>query len=89
MLKISFSKSSQKILRSPPPKHKHQCALKIQALRLNPLPQDSKLLKGTSFFRCDMGEYRIVYQHNTEILIIILIDKRNDDRIYRRLSRLN
>lgn len=88
MLKINFSKSAQKVLRSLPPKHAQQCALKIQALRGNPLPHDMKILKGTSFLRCDIGEYRIIYQHNEDVLEIILIDKRNDDRIYKKMKRL-
>lgn len=88
MLKVNFSKAAQKVLTSLLPKHAHQCALKIQALRIDPLPHDTKTLRGTSFLRCDIGEYRIIYQHNEEMLEILLIDKRNDDRIYKKMKRL-
>ncbi|MBS0184954.1 MAG: type II toxin-antitoxin system RelE/ParE family toxin [Proteobacteria bacterium] len=79
MLKINFSKSAQKILKSLSPKHKHQCALKIQELILKPLPNDVKSIKGTSFLRVSVGEYRIVYQYTKENLEVLLLDKRNND----------
>jgi mRNA interferase RelE/StbE len=44
-------------------------------------------LKGYSYYRADVGEYRIVYQVEEQTLEILLIEKRNDDEIYKQLKR--
>nr|WP_019506559.1 hypothetical protein [Pleurocapsa sp. PCC 7319] len=47
------------------PKIAAQIAKKVLSLNIDPLPNDSKQLKGYSNFRrVDSGEYRIVY-HST------------------------
>jgi mRNA interferase RelE/StbE len=88
MLKINFSRVSLKFLKSLPSKQKHQCALKIQDLRKNPTSQDVKKLKGVPYFRCACGEYRIIFDIQNETLQIILIEKRNDGRVYKKMNRL-
>ena len=37
--------------------------------------------------RVDSGEYRIVYTVTEDTLRVVLIGKRNDDEVYRRLER--
>jgi mRNA interferase RelE/StbE len=89
MLKIEISKRAGKFLQKLPAKHARQLATKIQALRTQPYPADSQPLKGHApLHRADVGEYRIVYLVETELLRIALIGKRNDDEIYRQLRRL-
>ena len=89
MLKIDISKRSQKFLAKLPPKQARQLALKILSLRTDPEPQDSIKLKGyESYRRTDFGEYRIVYFVKSDVLMIFLIGKRNDDEIYRQLKRV-
>lgn len=88
MLKINLSKVSVKFLKSLPPKQGQQCALKIQELRKNSAPQDTKKLKGFSYSRCDCGEFRIIFQVQEKTLQVILIEKRNDGRVYKKLKRL-
>ncbi len=73
------------------PKIAAQIAKKIFALNLDPLPSDSKALVGyPSYFRVDIGEYRIVYSYvpSDDLVQIILVDKRDDDEVYKRLKRL-
>ena len=49
-----------------------------------PEPLDARKLKGyPDLLRRDVGEYRIIYRYNTEIVYIILVDKRNDDETYK------
>ena len=87
MLKVNLSHQSAKFIKKLSTKHARQVATKITELRSNPYPQDSLKLKGYSYQRTDVGEYRIVYQVEAEILEILLIGKRNDDEVYKQLKR--
>lgn len=85
MLKLKISKDAQKFLDGLPPKQFRQIVKKVFALLDEPRPHDSKELKGYSFLRNDMGEYRIIYDLEDDTLRLILVGKRNDDEVYRRL----
>jgi mRNA interferase RelE/StbE len=89
MLKLRISKKAEKFLKEILPKHQKQIALKILELQKNGHGQDSKKLKASVFFRSDIGEYRIIYQiENDEILVVLLIGKRNDNDVYKKINRL-
>lgn len=73
------------------PKIAAQIAKKVLALNVDPLPNDSKQLIGyPDYYRVDSGEYRIIYNFNPEedLVEIILVGKRNDDEVYKKLERL-
>ncbi|HAG83860.1 MAG TPA: cytotoxic translational repressor of toxin-antitoxin stability system [Cyanobacteria bacterium UBA12227] len=73
------------------PKIAAQIAKKVLALNIDPLPFDSKQLSGyPGYYRVDSGEYRIVYRFNPnqDLVEVILVGKRNDDDVYKRLERL-
>jgi mRNA interferase RelE/StbE len=73
------------------PKIAAQIAKKIFALNLDPLPTDSKSLIGyPGYYRVDIGEYRVVYYYlpQDDLVQIILVGKRNDDKVYKQLKRL-
>ena len=62
-----------------------QIAKKL-SLNINPLPSDSKQLKGyPGFYWVDSGEYRILYRFKPKE---DLVGKRNDDEVYKKLNRL-
>ncbi len=67
-----------------------QVASKLFSLSRNPYPQDCKKIKGEKreFFRVDSGEFRIVYSVEGDTIKIVLIGKRGDDEVYRRLKNL-
>ena len=88
MLKIDIWPEAQEFLDSLAAKHKRQISAKIFTLAKDPLPPPSKVLAGFSLRRLRSGDYRIVYFIEGNVLKIVLIDRRNDDRIYRRLGRL-
>ena len=89
MLKIRFSKFAKKFIEKLPPKQKRQVIEKSLSLEVDSLPHDSKPLKGyAGYFRTDIGEYRIIYSITELIISIELVDKRNDDQIYRKFRRL-
>ena len=88
MLNIDLSKQAADFLKTRPPKHQRQLAAKLQSLRENPEPADSKMLKGVhhQYRRTDAGEYRVVYRVAYDCLVVHIIGKRNDDDVYRRLA---
>jgi len=89
MLKFKLSRDAGSFITTRTPKHQRQIAAKIQTLRDDPLPADSKALKGNiqGFRRADIGEYRIVYRVEEDTLYVAVIGKRNDDEVYRRSAR--
>lgn len=89
MLRPALSRHAEKFVRGRVGKHATQIALKIKALCQDPEPPDSQLLKGDSegFRRADIGEYRIIYRVDGDILQVPLIGKRNDDEVYQRYRR--
>jgi len=87
VLKLRLSRESQKYLDSLPPKQFRQIVKKIFSLMENPLPNDSEEMKGYPFRRNDIGEYRIINDVREGTLRIVLVGKRNDDEIYKKLGR--
>jgi mRNA interferase RelE/StbE len=69
------------------PKRYKQVVSKILALLKDPKPQDSEELRGYSFLRVDIGEYRIIYLHTDQIVTVVIAGKRNDDEVYKELKR--
>lgn len=87
MLILKLERNADKFLTHVHPKHGKQIAQKIQLLRINPKPQDSRQLRGFPYLRADIGEYRIIYDFTENTLRILLIGKRNDDEVYKLLKR--
>jgi len=52
----------------------------------NPKPRDSKELKGHPYRGADIGEYRIIYRVEEDVLKIALVGKRNDSAAYKKLA---
>jgi len=90
MAKLDGLESVLNFLKGLQPKIAAQIAKKVLALNIDPLPTDSKELTGyPGFYRVDSGEYRIVYQFKVDedLVVVILIGKRNDDDVYKQLKR--
>jgi len=89
MLKIDLSAQALRFLASLPEKNARQIVAKIDALSENPKQISSEVLRGgQGERRLKAGEFRIIYEIIETDLKIILIDRRNDDRIYRKFRRL-
>ena len=91
MAKLDGLKTVLDFLKGLQPKVAAQIAKKTLSLNIDPLPADSKQLKGyIGYYRVDCGEYRIVYrfQPKEDLVEIILVGKRNDDDVYKKLDRL-
>jgi mRNA interferase RelE/StbE len=85
MLKLLVSKKAQKFLDDLLPKQFRQIIRKVFALLENPRPHDSEELRGYPFLRSDVGEYRIIYDMQRDLVRLILIGKRNDAEVYGQL----
>lgn len=90
MAKLDGLKTVLDFLQGLQPKIAAQIAKKTLSLNLDPLPSDCKQLKGyPDYYRVDSGEYRIIYRYNSkeDLVEVILVDKRNDDEVYKKLER--
>jgi len=88
MNKLDITRRVQKFLETLPPKQFRQVVNKVLALLVEPEPPDSKQLSGFSYRRADVGEYRIIYRVEGDVVKIALIGKRNDNEVYRDVERL-
>lgn len=85
---LDYTKDFLKELRDLPPKHFKQVVSKVLSLTEDAHPVDAKLLQGyDDLLRVDSGEYRIVYSATDTEVQIIIVGKRNDDEVYRKLAR--
>lgn len=87
MLKLQISREARKFLDNLPPKQFRQIIRKVFSLLEDPRPHDTKELQGFPFLRNDAGEYRIIYDVQGDTLRLILVGKRNDDEIYKKMKR--
>jgi mRNA interferase RelE/StbE len=91
MAKLDGLETVLDFLKGLQPKIAAQIAKKVLLLNIDPLPADHKALNGyLDLYRVDSGEYRIIYQFESKIDLVkvILVGRRNDDEVYKRLSRL-
>jgi len=73
------------------PKIAGQIARKVLALGDDPKPRDSAELSGyPGYRRVDVGEHRVIYLYHEgeELVEVLLVGKRNDDDVYKRLRRV-
>jgi len=87
MRRLELTRDALKFLDGLPPKPFKQVAASMLDLLRNPEPHDSRSLKGYSYRRVDIGEYRIIYGLPEDVVQVLLIGKRNDDAVYKGLAR--
>ncbi|WP_367618916.1 type II toxin-antitoxin system RelE family toxin [Achromobacter xylosoxidans] len=85
MRTLKLTKSACKFFENLPAKQFRQVMQKVLSLLDDPLPNDTKKLQGAKDGerRVDIGEYRIVYRYDDDIVYIDVIDKRNDGQAYK------
>jgi mRNA interferase RelE/StbE len=87
---LNVIKESLEFIRALEPKQFKQVMNKVLGLLSNPTPADSSALKSYSgLYRTDIGEYRIVYEFDEKSVSVLIVDKRNDDEVYKKLARKN
>ena len=89
MLKLDIKRPAYDCLIELQTKQFKQVMLNIIRLTKEPRPHDSQKLAGYPYHRVDVGEFRIIYDiENEETVRIVLVGKRNDDEVYKRLRNL-
>ena len=89
MPEIEFSRQAADFLTKIPARHAGQIARKIAGFADIPDGLLVKELKGyPGLMRLKSGEYRIVFRMDETIMRVMLIERRNDDEIYKVLDRL-
>lgn len=73
MYKIQILKSADKTLRNVARKERVRIVEQISQLAENPRPFGCKKLRGTEFYRIRIGDYRVIYKIEDEVLLILVI----------------
>lgn len=90
MRNLNPTKESLEFIRALEPKQFKQVMNKVLGLLLDPTPSDSSTLKGyADLLRVDIGEFRIVYRFDEKQVSVLVIDRRNDGEVYKKLGRKN
>lgn len=88
MRKLDITKQGYDFLDKLLSKQFKQVFTKIKNLRKNCIPHDSITLHGSADqHRVDVGEYRIIYKFDDDIVYIQTAGKRNDDEVYKKHKR--
>lgn len=87
MLPLSLSRAAVRFLDTLPPKQFRQVTRRIIMLMVDPRPADAERLRGYDYSRVTVGEYRIIHDVRDGVLRVLVVGKRNDDEVYRRLAR--
>lgn len=80
---IRFKNSALKELRKLPKNFSKQVAIDINGLVNNPRPNGHKKLKGNeNLYRIRSGNYRVVYQIQDKVLIVLVVRIGNRKDVY-------
>jgi mRNA interferase RelE/StbE len=84
-MKLNLTKQALKFWGTLDKKQQQQIGQKVISLMMNARPSDSEALSGAKGGerRVDVGEYRIIYTHDSEVVNVLIIGKRNGDEVYK------
>lgn len=85
MYAIEFTRNALKSLQKIDPVYQHLIIEKLEALQQNPYGRSNvKALKGMSgYYRLRVANYRVIYELQDEILVILVIDINHRKDVYR------
>jgi mRNA interferase RelE/StbE len=87
--RIKVTPRAQKDLKALPTRERQRVAEQIDALKLDPRPTGCRKLKGREgFYRIRAGDYRVVYQIEDEVLLILIVRAGDRKEIYEIIRRL-
>ena len=87
--RIEVTPRAQKDLRALPKRESQRIARQIDALKTDPRPTGCKKLKGREdFYRVRVGDYRVVYRIQDDILLILIVRVGDRKEIYEIIRRL-
>lgn len=87
--RIEVTPRARKDLKALPTRERQQVAEQIDALKTDPRPAGCKKLKGREdFYRIRVGNHRVVYQIEDEVLYILIVRVGDRKDIYEIIRRL-
>jgi mRNA interferase RelE/StbE len=81
--KLVFKKSVLKDLRSIPRKDVVRIIRCLDKLMSDPRPSGSEKLSGQERYRIRQGRYRIIYEINDDVLMVVVVKVGNRKEVYR------
>jgi mRNA interferase RelE/StbE len=84
---LDMSNNARKYLDGLESKYFKQVASKMLSLLRDPYPNDSEHLSDSKYRRVDIGEHRIIYRMNENIIEILAIGARNDGSVYKKFTK--
>jgi len=85
--RIELTKSAANAIKTIPKTDQKRIAKRIENLaEAPPDPAKTKMKGDNPFHRVRVGDYRIIYEFQNEILLIIILKIGNRKEVYRRLS---
>jgi mRNA interferase RelE/StbE len=81
--KIQIPNSVVKEIKKIPERDRKRIVKAIEDLSREPLPHDTKKLKGFEFYRIRVGDYRIIYSVENSKLVILIIKVAHRREVYR------
>jgi mRNA interferase RelE/StbE len=85
--RIEVKRSAAKALKKIPKPHRRRIAEKIDSLAEDlPNPETTKMKGENPFHRIRVGDYRIIYEIQDEVLVILIVKVGHRKDIYRNLS---
>jgi mRNA interferase RelE/StbE len=87
--RIEVTPRAREDLKALPKRERRGVAEQIDALTTDPRPTGCKKLKGREdFYRIRVGDYRVIYQIEDEILLILIVRVKDWKGIYEIIRRL-
>ncbi len=80
---LQVKKSVTKDLRSIPKQDVRRILKKIEALADDPRPAGAEKLSSQERYRIRQGRYRILYEIQDKVLLIVVVKIRKTDEVYR------
>jgi len=86
---IEVTPRAQKDLKALPTRERQRVAEQIDALKTDPRQAGGRKLRGREdFYRIRAGDYRVVYQIEDEVLLILIVRVGDRKEIYEIIRRL-
>jgi mRNA interferase RelE/StbE len=82
---IEFTKGAVKELKKLPTEIRERIDLKIQELAVEPRPDGVKKLESElPLYRIRVGDYRVIYQIQDDVLLVTIVKAKHRREIYRK-----
>jgi mRNA interferase RelE/StbE len=82
--RVRFKNSAARIIRKLPKEIQGRVIEKAGSLAENPRPHDSKKLHGENLYRVRVGDYRIVYTIEDNVLMVLVATVGHRREVYRK-----